>query len=223
CNPATNRCVKTGGSGTDAPPAKPDGAAAQPDATPPDAAAPRPDAPPLPARPTPPAPRRPPPPRASAARASITSVARAAPSAPPPAARALAAAGENSSGCRGAAFPPCARPGVRLVWPVQPACPAPPPACDTSGGTPHCAGTTWALWPMPDSVTIFCSDGTKSIACPGNQQDGDVRLNVPTYTTTADTVSDSVTKLLWQRAVPATQMPPAAPQSYCAALRLPGA
>ncbi|MBI4817035.1 MAG: DUF1566 domain-containing protein [Deltaproteobacteria bacterium] len=62
----------------------------------------------------------------------------------------------------------------------------------------------YAQWPMPDSRTLYCSNGTTPIACPslgqpGYGQDGNYSLEVATYSTTQDTVEDSVTGLVWQR------------------------
>lgn len=85
----------------------------------------------------------------------------------------------------------------------------------------------YAQWPMPDSVTEYCANGTTPIACPAPGaaaygQDGNSRAPLPTYTTTEDTVSDSITGLMWQR----TGLPSARPWSdalaFCDALSLGG-
>jgi hypothetical protein len=62
------------------------------------------------------------------------------------------------------------------------------------------AGDKW-----PDSATATCAGTTGAIACPTSGealygQDGTYRVAVPSYTVTADTVADSVTSLIWQRA-----------------------
>jgi hypothetical protein len=85
----------------------------------------------------------------------------------------------------------------------------------------------WPRWPMPASPTVFCSDGTSAVACPSAGgtaygQDANYRLHVPTYTTTADTVTDSVTGLTWQRDFSASTLSWAEAQSYCDDLVLAG-
>ncbi len=57
--------------------------------------------------------------------------------------------------------------------------------------------------PWPDSLTGSCSNATKNIVCPQKDdtffgQDGTYRINVPSYATTATTMKDSVTGLVWQ-------------------------
>lgn len=86
---------------------------------------------------------------------------------------------------------------------------------------------TWAQWPMPDSPTLYCSDGAKQLDCATlagtavDGQDGTVVVNRPTYDTSlAGTVKDSVTGLLWQRNVDATPRKWADASTYCAGLSL---
>ena len=101
--------------------------------------------------------------------------------------------------------------GARGVDPT----PGPPDLITTSGG------------PWPDSLTGSCSNATKNIVCPQKDdtffgQDGTYRINVPTYATTATTIKDSVTALVWQIApdpVPKTQAEAA---KYCDDLSLAG-
>jgi hypothetical protein len=84
-----------------------------------------------------------------------------------------------------------------------------PQSCGGGGVANQCgADRRWPLWRMPDSPTVYCTDGVvMEIPCADTAmamvdgQDGNSRINVPTYTSTADTVTDSVTGLVWQRAV----------------------
>jgi cysteine-rich repeat protein len=66
----------------------------------------------------------------------------------------------------------------------------------------------WALWPMPDSATGFCSDGSAQVACPNAPagQDGNHVVNPPQYdtTTTPGVVRDLVTGLQWERDISPT-------------------
>ena len=71
----------------------------------------------------------------------------------------------------------------------------------------QCGGDNqWALWPMPDSKTLHCTDGTQTTPCPsmpsqtGYGQDGSFSLNVPDYVISTDVVVDPVTSLMWERA-----------------------
>ncbi|MCC7385740.1 MAG: DUF1566 domain-containing protein [Deltaproteobacteria bacterium] len=78
---------------------------------------------------------------------------------------------------------------------------APDAAAPTDAGPSH---RNHAQWPMPDSPTEYCSSGTAPIACPAPTdvafgQDGNFRQPLAVYTTTADTVVDSITGLTWQR------------------------
>ena len=88
---------------------------------------------------------------------------------------------------------------------------------------------TWALWPMPDSPTLYCSDGTNTLDCSTaagtafDGQDGTTIVNRPTYDTSlAGTVKDSVTGLLWQRTVDSTPRKWPDAGSYCSSLLLAG-
>src|SRR5262249_11992955 len=88
---------------------------------------------------------------------------------------------------------------------------------------------TWAQWPMPDSPTLYCSDGTKQLDCSTiagtavDGPDGTVVVNRPTYDTSlAGTVKDSVTGLLWQRNVDGTPRKWADASMYCTGLNLGG-
>jgi len=58
---------------------------------------------------------------------------------------------------------------------------------------------------VPDSKTVYFTNGTMATACPaagtsGYGQDGDYALNVPTYTSAGGIVTDSVTALKWEQA-----------------------
>jgi uncharacterized protein DUF1566 len=81
-----------------------------------------------------------------------------------------------------------------------------PTLCGGGGIANQCGGDeAWALWPMPDSPTIYCSDGVQSVPCPtGRGQDGDLSINLPQYDVTADTVTDPITGLMWERNVTLT-------------------
>jgi len=76
---------------------------------------------------------------------------------------------------------------------------------------------------LPDSITAMCTDGATAVPCPGGiaGQDGNYRLNVPVYTATAETVTDSVTGLMWQRTV-ASASNYAGAIAYCDDLTLGG-
>jgi hypothetical protein len=82
-----------------------------------------------------------------------------------------------------------------------------PTVCGGGGAANRCGGNnTWPLWPMPDSKTIYCSDGTQMITCPAfNQfaygQDGDFSINLPSYVVDSNVVSDPITGLMWERNV----------------------
>jgi hypothetical protein len=93
----------------------------------------------------------------------------------------------------------------------------------------ECSATHYwfATWPMPDSVTPFCSDGNvNEIPCPSSGslfgQDGNYQINVPSYTLTADTAVDSVTKLEWQRVSNRTGLTWKQAFDYCDTLTLGG-
>lgn len=58
--------------------------------------------------------------------------------------------------------------------------------------------------PFPDSSTIFCTDGTATVDCPlaaasGWGQDGTYLINRPQYTSSAGTVTDAITGLMWEQ------------------------
>lgn len=97
-------------------------------------------------------------------------------------------------------------------------------ACGGGGGgtTPPPLAPTTQSW--PDSPTRFCTDGSNAIACPGgvSGQDGHYAINVPTYTTTTETVTDSASGLVWQRNPPFTALNKAAALTYCDNLVLEG-
>ncbi len=81
----------------------------------------------------------------------------------------------------------------------------------------------WANWRMPDSQTIFCTNGTSQIACGSVYgQDGNYLINPPSYTTTAETVVDNVTGLEWQRVNPSTGYTWYEAKAYCEGLSLAG-
>ncbi len=76
----------------------------------------------------------------------------------------------------------------------------------------------------PDSPTAYCSDGTTEIPCPtgdkapSHGQDGDHRLNVPTYAVDAEgdpLVTDSITGLTW-RSTPLSLMGHTEAEAFCA-------
>jgi hypothetical protein len=81
--------------------------------------------------------------------------------------------------------------------------------------------------PWPDSFTGSCSSTSKAIPCPQLEdplfgQDGNYRINVPTYASTVHAITDSVTGLIWQlkpEVASKTQVDAAA---YCDALSLAG-
>jgi len=80
---------------------------------------------------------------------------------------------------------------------------------------------SWAQWLMPDSLTPFCTNGAgSSVSCAGTNQDGEILMNIPAYTTTTDTVTDSLTGLMWQRNAPAGTYTQADAQLYCDGLSL---
>ncbi|MEZ4226007.1 MAG: DUF1566 domain-containing protein [Polyangiaceae bacterium] len=61
--------------------------------------------------------------------------------------------------------------------------------------------------PFPDSPTAYCTDSSSAVSCDGrsDRQDGVVRLNVPQYTSMSiDTLTDSVTSLVWQKTAKTT-------------------
>ncbi len=93
--------------------------------------------------------------------------------------------------------------------------PGPPDLIESSGG------------PWPDSLSAMCSSASKLIACPQLDaaffgQDGTYRINVPSYTTSATTVTDKVTGLMWQKQPASSGGNHAAAVSYCDNLDLAG-
>ena len=93
--------------------------------------------------------------------------------------------------------------------------PGPPDLITSTGG------------PWPDSLTASCANATKVIPCPQLNddffgQDGTYRLNVPSYTSTATTMTDKVTALSWQIVAEETQKTQAEAVTYCDNLDLGG-
>lgn len=78
----------------------------------------------------------------------------------------------------------------------------------------------WPQWAMPDSPTVFCTNGSEAAACPSPGeahygQDGNYRFDVPTYDSTTDTVTDTTTGLVWQRVVSTSKYTWAQARAYC--------
>jgi hypothetical protein len=81
--------------------------------------------------------------------------------------------------------------------------------------------------PWPDSFTGSCSSTSKAIPCPQLDdplfgQDGSYRINVPTYASTADTITDAVTGLMWQLEPEVANKTQTDAVAYCDALSLAG-
>jgi hypothetical protein len=81
--------------------------------------------------------------------------------------------------------------------------------------------------PWPDSFTGSCSSASQAVPCPQLDdplfgQDGSYRINVPTYASTVNTITDSVTGLTWQLEPEAASKTQASALSYCDALSLAG-
>ena len=81
--------------------------------------------------------------------------------------------------------------------------------------------------PWPDSFTGSCSSSSKAIPCPQLDdplfgQDGNYRINVPTYASTVNTMTDSVTGLMWQLKPEVTSKTQVNAVAYCDALSLAG-
>ncbi len=94
-----------------------------------------------------------------------------------------------------------------------------------AGGPPDLIMSSGGPW--PDSFSGSCASPTALIPCPQIGaaffgQDGTYRINVPSYTTTATTMTDSVTGLVWQLNPEAAQKARAAAVSYCENLDLAG-
>jgi hypothetical protein len=96
-----------------------------------------------------------------------------------------------------------------------------PDMCPASGCV---TDRRWPQWHMPDSPTVFCSDGTNPITCPaGGTQDGNIRVDVPTYDTSVIGIAtDSVTGLHWQADQSAVALTWTMAASYCTGLRVGG-
>jgi hypothetical protein len=82
-------------------------------------------------------------------------------------------------------------------------------------------------WPMPDSATTTCTDGTGVTACPapgaaGYGQDGNFANSPSQLVVSGDLVQDVVTGLVWQRVSPAQSYDWWAAREYCSALDLGG-
>ena len=82
-------------------------------------------------------------------------------------------------------------------------------------------------WPMPDSHIDYCVDGAVMAQCPAPGepwfgQDGNYDDHAMSYTVTADTVTDDVTGLEWQREESPTPLDWWDARDYCAGLDLAG-
>lgn len=78
---------------------------------------------------------------------------------------------------------------------------------------------------MPDSETAACNDGIGlAVACPSEPagQDGNIRLGVPVYVSDGETVTDSVTDLVWELDPPYVQSVFSDAAARCEALELGG-
>jgi hypothetical protein len=109
-------------------------------------------------------------------------------------------------------------------------------AGETSTGDAGAAGAAPVLLPdliirtggpWPDSLTGRCSTPSKAIPCPQSDdpffgQDGTYRINVPTYSSTVSTLTDSVTGLAWQINPETVTKTQADALGYCAELSLGG-
>lgn len=92
-------------------------------------------------------------------------------------------------------------------------------------GPPDLIVTTGGPW--PDSFTGSCSSTSKAIPCPQLDdplfgQDGNYRINVPTYASTVNTTTDSVTGLMWQLKPEVTVKTQVNAVAYCDTLSLAG-
>jgi Protein of unknown function (DUF1566) len=82
-------------------------------------------------------------------------------------------------------------------------------------------------WPMPDSSIDFCSDGAQIAPCPasgepGYGQDAQYTVNAMDYDIGVEVVTDQVTGLEWQRAVPPDSYDWWEARDYCAELTVDG-
>jgi hypothetical protein len=94
-----------------------------------------------------------------------------------------------------------------------------------SGGPPDLITSSGGPW--PDSLTGSCASPSALTPCPQIDspffgQDGTYRINVPSYATTATTLTDSVTGLVWELSPEPIEKAQAAAVSYCEALDLAG-
>jgi hypothetical protein len=107
-------------------------------------------------------------------------------------------AGAGTGGAGGAAGAPATCPAVACTQDL---------ICERYGG-PTCLDATWAAWPMPNSQADVVAGAP----------------NPASYTDNADgTVTDNVTKLIWQKEPPSTVFPSFNDAKvYCAALVLGG-
>ena len=84
-------------------------------------------------------------------------------------------------------------------------------------------------WPMPDSPVAFFTDGARVVdACPppgaaAHGQDACTEVHPPDWETSARTVTDRVTGLVWQREVPPDSVDWWEARAYCRELELAGA
>jgi hypothetical protein len=81
--------------------------------------------------------------------------------------------------------------------------------------------------PWPDSFTGRCSSASQAIPCPQLDdplfgQDGNYRINVASYASTVNTITDSVTALTWQLKPEVASKTQASAVSYCGGLSLAG-
>jgi hypothetical protein len=86
---------------------------------------------------------------------------------------------------------------------------------------------SFPAWPIPDSSTTTCTDGTGVTSCPtsggtGYGQDGNYSINPAKLTVDGEVVHDEVTGLTWQRHAPAQSYDWWAAREYCASLDLGG-
>jgi hypothetical protein len=95
--------------------------------------------------------------------------------------------------------------------------------CDPEARPPR----TTPGWPMPDSSTLACTDGTAVASCPatgqpGAGQDGTYSIHPPRYLVEEAAVRDEVTGLLWQRHPPPEPFDWWEARAYCDRLVLAG-
>jgi hypothetical protein len=101
-------------------------------------------------------------------------------------------------------------------------------AAGTSGSSnPEPDLVTSSGGPWPDSLTGVCSTASQVGPCPQLAQpffgqDGTYRINVPSYTATTTTLTDSVTGLVWQLTPDQAPKTHAEALAYCEDLQLAG-